>query len=240
MRHVTLLLGIFIMLGSFSACSRSNASGPVPPPDAASFDVPAPATQPQSTDNPASAPAASQPATTRTAVFAGGCFWCTEAVFEQLQGVSAVVSGYAGGDANTATYAKVSAGQTKHAEVIQITYDPQVITYRELLHVFFATAHDPTQLNRQGPDVGTQYRSAVFYQSPEEQAFVQAYIDQLNEAGIFDKPIATTLEPLTTFHAAEAYHQDFVDRNPTQGYVEAWAVPKVKKTREKFADQLKD
>ncbi len=172
-----------------------------------------------------------------TAVFAGGCFWCTEAVFEQLKGVSDVVSGYAGGTAETAEYKAVSAGRTDHAEVIQITFDPQAITYAELLKVFFTVAHDPTQLNRQGPDHGKQYRSAVFYQSPEEKAAVKAYIAQLEDAKVYADPIVTTLEPLDAFYPAEQYHQDYVKHNPAQPYVRYNALPKVEKVREKFPEK---
>lgn len=186
-------------------------------------------------------PAAEQPAApgaSRTAVFAGGCFWCVEAVFEQLDGVSDVVSGYAGGNAGNADYNAVSAGATNHAEVVQITYDPQRITYGKLLKVFFAT-HDPTQLNAQGPDHGRQYRSAIFYADEPQRQSAEAYIQQLNEADVYDKPIVTTLEPLEAFYPAEKYHQDFVQNNPQHGYVRMWALPKIDKVREKFSDQLK-
>ncbi|MEL7089685.1 MAG: peptide-methionine (S)-S-oxide reductase MsrA [Planctomycetota bacterium] len=175
-----------------------------------------------------------------TSVLGGGCFWCTEAVFEQLHGVSAVVSGYAGGAEDTANYQLVGSGATKHAEVIAITYDPTVISYGQLLQVFFSAAHDPTQINRQGNDIGPQYRSAVFYANEDEKRVAEAYIAQLNEAGVFDQPIATTLEPLTQFHEAEAYHQDYARLNPRQGYVAGVALPKVDKVRKHFAEWLKD
>jgi peptide-methionine (S)-S-oxide reductase len=171
----------------------------------------------------------------QTAVFAGGCFWCTEAVFEQLDGVEKVVSGYAGGDAATAKYDIVSAGRTEHAEVIEITYNPQKISYGQLLKVFFSTAHDPTQLNRQGPDWGKQYRSAIFYSAAEEKQVAEAYIQQLNGAKVFSKPIATVLSPLSKFYAAEGYHQDFVQRNPNHPYVVVNALPKIQKTRKEHA-----
>ncbi len=174
------------------------------------------------------------------AVFAGGCFWCTEAVFEQLAGVSAVVSGYAGGKSDDAVYEKVSAGTTDHAEVIRVTYDPAVITYGQLLKVFFTVAHDPTQLNRQGPDRGRQYRSAIFYQDEQEKAVASAYIAQLTEAKVYSSPIVTTLEPLETFYPAEAYHQDYALQNPDNGYVRYNALPKVEKVRAKFPDDVKD
>ena len=177
--------------------------------------------------------------TTRNAVFAGGCFWCTEAVFEQLDGVSDVVSGYAGGTKESADYEKVSEGRTDHAEAIRITYDPSRVTYGTLLRVFFAT-HDPTTKDRQGPDWGRQYRSAVFYANDDEKRVAEAYIKQLDEAKVFDNAIVTTLEPLQAFYEAEKYHQDFVTRNPTHGYVRQWALPKIAKVREKFKDQVKE
>jgi len=173
-------------------------------------------------------------------VLAGGCFWCTEAVFEQLAGVYEVESGYAGGTKETADYQRVSAGATDHAEVIRVAYDPSKITLGQLLKVFFTVAHDPTQLNRQGNDVGRQYRSTVFYADDEQKRIVQAYIRQLDESKIYDRPIVTTLEPLDAFYPAETYHQDFVQRNPGQPYVRAQALPKVEKVRAKFPDQLKD
>lgn len=161
-------------------------------------------------------------------VFAGGCFWCTEAVFEELDGVSAVVSGYTGGDAKQANYKAVCTGTTGHAEAIEITYDPSKITYGALLRVFFTT-HDPTTLNRQGADQGTQYRSAIFYQDDAEKERAAAYIAELNASGKFDSPIVTTLEPLGDFFVAEEYHQDYVKHNPGQPYIQFNALPKVKK-----------
>ena len=175
----------------------------------------------------------------RTAVFAGGCFWCVEAVFERLKGVREVVSGYAGGSADTADYRTVASGSTEHAEAVRVTYDPSETSYGELLRIFFAT-HDPTQLNRQGPDVGPQYRSAIFYQSEEEKQVAQAYIEQLNQAGVFEDPIVTTLEPLDGFYVAESYHQDFVEQNPVHGYVRMWAVPKLEKLEKRYSEHLKD
>ena len=201
-------------------------------PTHAAADLPAP-------DQDLTAPETEEP-TTATAVFAGGCFWCTEAVFEQLRGVQSVVSGYAGGDEADANYQAVSAGLTQHAESIEITYDPQVISYGQLLRVFFGAAHNPTHVNRQGNDRGPQYRSAIFFQSPEEKQVAEAYIQQLTEAQIFDDPIATKLEPLTRFFPAEAYHQDYVVHNPSDGYVSAVAVPKVQKVRKDFGELLKE
>ena len=166
---------------------------------------------------------------TQTAVLAGGCFWCTEAVFERLPGVSDVTSGYSGGDESTANYEATCSGRTGHAEAIKVTYDAGQSSYGELLRVFFAVAHDPTQLNRQGGDRGTQYRSAIFYASEDEKRVAEAYIKQLNAAGVYDDPIATTLEPLEAFYEAEDYHQDFAQTNPNQPYVCAVALPKVAK-----------
>jgi peptide-methionine (S)-S-oxide reductase len=174
-----------------------------------------------------------------TAVFAGGCFWCVEAVFEELDGVIDAVSGYAGGSRETASYEAVCTGKTGHAEAVQIVYDPDRIDYRRLLEVHFAT-HDPTTLNRQGNDRGPQYRSAVFYASEEEKRTAREYIDELTEAGAYRDPIVTTLEPLSEFYPAEAYHQSYVCENPTQPYVQAVAMPKVGKVREKFSGDLKE
>lgn len=172
------------------------------------------------------------------AVFAGGCFWCVEAVFEELDGVHEVVSGYAGGDAQTANYEAVSSGDTKHAEAVKIYYDPAKITYQTLLEVHFVT-HDPTTLNRQGADIGPQYRSTIFYANAQEQEAATAYIKTLNDAGTLSSPIVTTLEPLTEFYVAETYHQNYVCENPAQGYVKGVALPKVEKVREKFQKRLK-
>jgi peptide methionine sulfoxide reductase msrA/msrB len=173
-----------------------------------------------------------------TAVFAGGCFWCVEAVFEELEGVSEVISGYAGGTKETANYKDVCAGGTGHAEAVQIIYDPSKISYEDLLKVHFAT-HDPTTKNRQGADAGPQYRSAIFYASEEEKQLAEAFIDDLHKAKAFRGPIVTTLEPLRGFYPAEPYHQNYVCTNPNQGYVQGVALPKVQKVREKFRDKLK-
>lgn len=171
-------------------------------------------------------------------VVAGGCFWCTEAVYEELDGVLSVISGYAGGTPETANYRAVSTGATKHAEAIEIVYDPAKITHEQLLEVFF-DAHDPTQLNRQGPDVGTQYRSAIFYATPAEKQTAQQVIDRLTADKKFRKPIVTTLEPLEKFFPAEEYHQDYAARNPFVPYVRQSSTPKVIKVRKKYADWLK-
>src|SRR2546427_2920019 len=177
--------------------------------------------------------------TEQTAVLAGGCFWCVEAVFKELSGVRSVRSGYAGDSAATANYRTVCGGDTNHAEAIEIRYDASQTTFGQLLKIHFSVAHDPTQLNRQGNDVGGQYRSAIFYDDDEQKRISEAYIRQLNEARVFTDPIVTTLEPLEAFHPAEEYHQDYAARNPDQPYVVYVAQPKVDKLRENFAERLK-
>jgi len=173
------------------------------------------------------------------AVLAGGCFWCTEAVYRQLDGVLEVVSGYAGGSPDTANYRAVCSGETDHAEAIRIRYQPQRISFGQLLKVFLSAAHDPTQLNRQGNDRGRQYRSAIFHASQAERDVAAAYLAQLGEAAVFTAPIVTTLEPLVEFFPAEAYHQDYAARNPGQPYIAAVSAPKVAKVRKLFAGRLK-
>jgi peptide-methionine (S)-S-oxide reductase len=161
------------------------------------------------------------------AVLAGGCFWGMEGVFEHVKGVSRVVSGYAGGDAKTAAYDQVSTGTTGHAESVRITYDPSQITYGQLLKVYFGVAHDPTELNRQGPDSGSQYRSAVFYADDEQRRIAEAYIAQLGAAHVFPAPIVTQVTPLRGFYAAEAYHQGYLERHPYQPYIVLNDLPKI-------------
>ncbi len=175
----------------------------------------------------------------QTAVLSGGCFWGMEAVFEHLKGVSDVVSGFSGGSAATAHYEVVSSGETGHAESVKITYDPSQISYSQLLKIYFLVAHDSTQLNRQGPDSGTQYRSAIFFANDEQKRVAQAYIEQLNKAHILHKPIVTQLVPLKGFYAAEEYHQHFIDRNPNYPYVVVNDLPKLYQLREKFPDMYK-
>ena len=165
------------------------------------------------------------------AVLAGGCFWCVEAVYKNLDGVSSVKSGYAGGTADTADYETVSTGRTNHAESVEVGYDPSRISFGQILKVFFSIAHDPTQLNRQGPDVGRQYRSAIFYVDDEQKRVAQAYIEQLNKAHVFNAPIVTELTPLEAFYEAETYHQDYAARNPLNPYIIFNAQPKVRKLR---------
>ena len=170
----------------------------------------------------------------QTAVFAGGCFWGVDAVFKHVKGVSEVVSGYAGGQAATAHYDQVSRGDTGHAESVWIRFDPNQIPYQQLLKVFFIIAHDPTQLNRQGPDVGSQYRSVIFYKNEEQRAMALNYIKQLSAAHTFSSPIVTQLVPLQQFYPAEGYHQNYLERHPTQPYIIVNDLPKLKQLREKF------
>ena len=164
---------------------------------------------------------------TQTAVFAGGCFWGVDAVFKHVKGVTDVVSGYAGGSANTAKYDLVSEGNTGHAESVRVTYDPSRVTYGQLLKVFFSVAHDPTQLNRQGPDTGTQYRSAIFVTNDDQKRVATAYIAQLQAAHVFSGPIVTEVSPLKAFYAAEAYHQNYLERHPNQPYIVINDLPKL-------------
>ena len=175
----------------------------------------------------------------QTAIFAGGCFWGVEAVFEHLKGVSDVVSGFSGGDAATANYNTVSSGQTGHAEAVKITYDPAQISYGQLLKIYFLVAHDPTQLNRQGPDSGTQYRSAIFVNDAEQKQVAQAYIAQLDQNKVYSTPIVTQLVPTTNFYVAEEYHQNFIDRNPTYPYVVVHDLPKLEHLKQQFPDLYK-
>ena len=180
-----------------------------------------------------------QDARSATIVLAGGCFWCTEAVFKLLDGVKSVRPGYAGGAEETAGYEAVCSGRTGHAEAIEVGYDPAVVTYGQILKVFLSVAHDPTQVNRQGADVGSQYRSAIFHADDEERRVAEAYIRQLDAAGVFDGPIATRLEPLERFFPAEAYHHDYAERNPNQPYIRAVSDPKVEKLKAVYSDRLK-
>ncbi len=200
-----------LAVAALTACSVSDAAVTLPDP---AVDAPAKGTQ--------------------TAVFAGGCFWGIEAVFEHVKGVSQAVSGYAGGSADTADYHKVSSGTTGHAEAVQVTYDPAVVSYGQLLKVFFSVAHNPTELNRQGPDTGTQYRSAIFYGNDDQKRVAQAYIAQLQAAKTYPRPIVTEVSPLKAFYAAEAYHQDYVVRNPTQPYIVYNDLPKVANLKQQF------
>jgi peptide-methionine (S)-S-oxide reductase len=174
---------------------------------------------------------------TATAVFAGGCFWGVEGVFEKLKGVSTAVSGFAGGKkAPSGGYEEVSTGRTGHAESVEVTYNPSVITYGQLLQVFFSVVHDPTELNRQGPDEGTQYRSAIFYANDEQKRVAEAYIQQLTEAKAFKHKIVTQVAPLTGFYPAEAHHQHFLQRNPTYPYIVYNDLPKIRELEKQFPE----
>ena len=184
-------------------------------------------------------PAADVPALTagtQTAIFAGGCFWGVDAVFKHVKGVTRVVSGYAGGSRETAMYEEVGTGRTGHAEAVEITYDPAVVSYGTLLKVFFTVAHDPTELNRQGPDVGTQYRSTIFVANDAQRAASTAYIAELTKANVYRSPIVTTLEPLRAFYAAEEYHQNYLALHPTQPYIVYNDMPKLERLKRRMPE----
>jgi peptide-methionine (S)-S-oxide reductase len=180
------------------------------------------------------------PGPLRTAVLAGGCFWGVQGVFEHVKGVRRVLAGYAGGKGSTADYETVSSGTTGHAESVEITYDPQQISYGEILRVFFSVAHDPTELNRQGPDVGTQYRSVIFYADPMQERIARAYISQLEQAHAFGRPIVTRVDPLTGFYKAEEYHQDYLVRHPDNEYIVYVDMPKIARLKQTFAGLYRD
>lgn len=184
--------------------------------------------------------AAAQGAATETAVFAGGCFWGVQGVFQHVKGVKNAVSGYAGGEAGTAKYEEVGSGRTGHAESVRVTYDPKQISYGRLLQIYFSVAHNPTELNRQGPDSGTQYRSTIFPADAEQARVAKAYIAQLDKARVFGKPIATTVEPLKGFYPAEAYHQDYLTHNPGQPYIAINDLPKIDNLKRVFPDLYRE
>jgi len=175
---------------------------------------------------------------TEVATLAGGCFWCLEAVYDQLKGVVDVVSGYSNGHVRNPSYQQVCTGMTGHAEVVQIRYNPQEVSFRDLLNIFF-TIHDPTTLNRQGNDVGTQYRSAIFYHTPEQKATAEQVIAEVNASGIWDDPVVTEVAPIDNFSVAEDYHQEYFERNPYQPYCRVVVAPKVAKFRKQYFEQLK-
>jgi peptide-methionine (S)-S-oxide reductase len=179
-----------------------------------------------------------EPKGMQTAVFAGGCFWGIEGVFEHVKGVISAESGYSGGTKANADYETVSGGRTGHAEAVRIRYNPALVSYNDLLHIFFSVTHDPTQLNRQGPDTGTQYRTAIFPATPAQSKAASAYIAQLNKAGVWKKPIATKIEAYS-FFPAESYHQDFMAKNPNQGYIVAWDKPKVANLKKLFPNRYR-
>jgi peptide-methionine (S)-S-oxide reductase len=207
----------FVMIAFTAALSLQAASFPEP-----AVDIPA-------------SPAQGK----QTIVLAGGCFWGVEGVFERIKGVTDVVSGFAGGDKKTAHYERVSEGDTGHAESVQITYDPKQITFGQLLMVYFSVAHDPTELNRQGPDTGTQYRSAIFYTNPDQQRVAEAYIHQLDAAHVYSHRIVTQVVPLKGFYAAEGYHQHFLDRNPTYPYIVYNDLPKIAALKKQYPQLCK-
>ena len=250
MKRTNLVYGVALMLFTFAgfSCSRYD-SNPAEAPDPENDEALVERDAADTTDA-ADAAASTEPtpgelepgdnAELRKVVLAGGCFWCVEAVYEQLDGVIDVESGYAGGDVLNANYKAVSSGQTKHAEVVRITYDPGKITYGTILKVFFTTAHDPTTLNRQGADVGPQYRSAIFYASEKEKQIAANYIKLLNDSGVFRDPIVTSLEPLDAYYPAEGYHQDYAKQNPNDRYIQGVSLPKVEKTKKAYGDLLKD
>ena len=179
-----------------------------------------------------------QPKNHEVTTLGGGCFWCVEAVFEEIQGVEGVVSGYAGGDVANPTYRQICTGRTGHAEVVQVTFDPDVVSYREILQIFFTT-HDPTTLNRQGADVGTQYRSVVFYHDDEQKRIAEEVIQAFEDDDVWGKPFVTQVEPLPTFYRAEDYHQHYFAQNPNQPYCQAVIAPKVSKLRRQYMEKLK-
>ena len=213
---------LFVLLcGSATACSvvesSSKRNAAAPTPAAVVAAVPAPKGE-------------------QTAVFAGGCFWGLEAVFEHIKGVSNVTSGYSGGEAKTANYDAVGTGETGHAEAVKITFDSSKVSYEQLLKVFFAVAHDPTELNRQGPDTGTQYRSAIFYANDEQKRIAQSFIDKLTADKVFAKPIVTQVVALENYYQAEDYHQDYLVQHPNQPYIVVNDKPKVENLRKQFPD----
>jgi peptide-methionine (S)-S-oxide reductase len=203
---------------TLAACSTTHAAAPSPIP-AAKVDAQL-----------ASAPGKQK------AVFAGGCFWGTQSVFERVKGVVATTAGYSGGSAKTATYDQVTTETTGHAESVEVVYDPSQITYGQLLRIFFSVAHDPTQLNRQGPDVGTSYRSAIFYTNDEQKRIATDYIAQLDAAKVFGKPIVTEVTPLKGFYRAEDYHQDYALHNPGNPYIQVCDVPKIKALKQQYPE----
>jgi peptide-methionine (S)-S-oxide reductase len=221
----------FAVALTMAVAVSAACSGPGPSPSAAaSVTIPGP-----EIDEPAGAPGASE-----TAVLAGGCFWGVQGVYQHVRGVSQAMSGYAGGDASTAQYETVGTGTTGHAESVRITYDPSQVTFGQLLHVFFSVAHDPTELNRQGPDVGSQYRSAIFPQSDEQQKIADTYIAQLNDANVFDASVVTKTDADKGFFPAEDYHQDYLDLNPTASYIAINDMPKIDALKQTFPDLYRE
>ncbi len=216
-------LPLILSVGFFSIFATVLSSAPKPPIPPAKVDVPR-------------ATASGR----ETAVFAGGCFWGTQAVFERVRGVVKTTAGYSGGSAKTATYNQVTTETTGHAESVEVVYDPSQLTYGQLLRIFFSVAHDPTELNRQGPDVGTSYRSAIFYSNDDQKRIAAAYIAQLDEEKVFPKRIVTELSPLKGFYRAEEYHQDFALKNPTNSYIQICDLPKISALKQQFPELFVD
>jgi peptide-methionine (S)-S-oxide reductase len=217
-----LLMAALLSAGAWLAVSQSSAEE--------GRAIPAPAVD----------EAAMQGTTPEVAVLAGGCFWGVQGVFQHVKGVSNAVSGYAGGESSTAQYEVVGSGTTGHAESVSITFDPSVISYGRILQIYFSVAHDPTQLNRQGPDTGTQYRSTIFPTSPEQAKVAKAYVDQLNQARVFDAAIVTTIEPDRQFYPAEDYHQDFLTLNPLYPYIVINDLPKIENLKTFFPELYRE
>jgi len=213
------MAALLIAFAASAGCSAA-ARAPIPPP--------------------ASDAALAQTPGKQTAVFAGGCFWGTQSVFERVKGVLSTTAGYSGGTAFTATYDQVSQETTGHAESVKVVFDPSQITYGQLLRIFFSVAHDPTQLNRQGPDVGSSYRSVIFYANDEQQKLAKAYIEQLDAAKVFPKPIVTEVVPLKAFYDAESYHQDYALHNPNNPYIMVCDRPKIEALKQQFPELFKD
>ena len=221
MTTAIIITSIMLLIGFTFACSTADASStPLPDPE---VDAPLAKVKGE-----------------QKAVLAGGCFWGIEAVFEHVKGVSDAKSGYAGGDAASADYRKVSSGTTGHAESVLVVYDPSQVTYGQLLKVFFSVAHNPTELNRQGPDRGTQYRSAIFYANEEQKRIAEAYIKQLDRIKVFNQPIVTQVAPLEAFHDAEAYHQDYLAQHPDEPYIVINDMPKVENLRKQLPELFKE
>ena len=206
------------------ATTRRNAATAVAAAAAAAAAIPDPAVDEKLAAHPGQ----------ETLVLAGGCFWGVQAVFKHVKGVTRSTAGYSGGTVKNPGYEDVSSGTTGHAEAVEVVYDPSVITLGQLLKVFFSVVHDPTQLNRQGPDTGTQYRSAIFYGNDEQHRIVQAYVDQLNQAKIYSQPIVTQIAPLSAFYSAESYHQDYAEHHPENPYIMICDLPKLKNLQEQF------
>jgi peptide-methionine (S)-S-oxide reductase len=222
LNRISRAVSLLVVFAGFAGCGLVSAApkGPIPPP---TTDVAL-----------ASAP------TKQTAVFAGGCFWGTQAVFERVKGVISTTVGYSGGSAATATYDQVTTETTGHAESVQVVYDASKITYGQLLRIYFSVAHDPTQLNRQGPDVGTSYRSAIFYANEDQKRLANAYIAQLDAANVFGKKIVTQVVPLKAFYRAEDYHQDYALKNPDNPYIEVCDRPKIAALKQEFPELFVD